>query len=147
MPSRRRYRRLEWSDAMASHETLVETARAVAGPAPGATAEILNGATEPAGAAAPRARPATSREPHRSQDAAGDPSAPLNAPVARSNSEQTTTGPARPSTAMSKLRGGLLRRIKESMKRQVRGFGASLVHTHYSDGAHGIDGYYTVAMP
>ncbi|KAJ2783364.1 hypothetical protein H4R18_001731 [Coemansia javaensis] len=139
--ARRRYRRIEWADAMASHETLVEGA----GAAPEPAADRASADTRPAeirsSGAAVRLS-ATTR--HEAAAAAVLQSAPA---VTRSDSEQTAPAPHRPTTAMSKLRGGLIRRMKESMKRQIRGLGASLAQTHfYHDGIHSADGYYAVGV-
>ncbi|KAJ2716794.1 hypothetical protein H4R19_000441 [Coemansia spiralis] len=142
--SRRRYRRIEWTDAMASHTTLVDAATG-ASPTPDASARTT--ATSRPAEIRRGARPTTSHEAQHGQGPADGSAQPHNSPVSRSNSEQTTVGSARPSTAMSKLRGGLMRRFKDSMRRQLRGFGASLVQTHYSASAHEGDVFYAVALP
>ncbi|KAJ2798775.1 hypothetical protein H4R21_003795 [Coemansia helicoidea] len=83
----------------------------------------------------------------RRQDPAAHSPQPQEAPVARSNSEQTAADSARPSTAMSKLGGGLVHRLRDSMRRHLRTFGTILLQTHVSAGAHAGDSHISFVMP
>ncbi|KAJ1767184.1 hypothetical protein LPJ77_005342 [Coemansia sp. RSA 2523] len=120
---RRRYRRVEWSDAMASHATLVEGTDAV--PAPTDTTTY-----------AADTRPSLIRSTSVSPQ--------VQAPVARSGSEQTTTGSS--DSPAVKLHTGLMSRIRESLRRQLRNFSAHVMQTHFHESTRGIEGYYSVSL-
>ncbi|KAJ2474853.1 hypothetical protein IWW56_005685 [Coemansia sp. RSA 2131] len=121
---RRRYRRVEWSDAMASHATLVEGIDAVP-----ATPDTMAHAD---------ARPSLIRNASMSPEA--------HAPVTRSGSEQTTSGSSSDTPAHTKLRTGIMHRIHESLRRQLRNFGAHVMQTHFHESTRGIEGYYSVSL-
>ncbi|KAJ2502933.1 hypothetical protein GGH96_000669 [Coemansia sp. RSA 1972] len=119
---RRRYRRVEWSDAMASHATLVE----------GIDAVPMSDTTNHAADTRPSLIRSTSVSPQ------------VQAPVARSGSEQTTTGSS--DSPAVKLRTGIISRIRESLRRQLRNFGAHVMQTHFHESTRGIEGYYSVSL-
>ncbi|KAJ1738743.1 hypothetical protein LPJ78_000160 [Coemansia sp. RSA 989] len=137
---RRRYRRIEWNDAMASQTTLVECATATGEPAGATTESMLAANTRPSqlrgNSTAPRINTNASRTPSE------------GTPVVRSESEQTNSGAGSSeiSATADKVRVGIMQRIRESLRRQLRNFGTHVMQAHFHESAQGIDGYYSVSM-
>ncbi|KAJ2076765.1 hypothetical protein H4R24_005523 [Coemansia sp. RSA 988] len=133
---RRRYRRIEWSDAMASHETLVEfdAARPTTATANSRPSQIRDNPTTPI---RPPTRPVSS--------AAANAVVVQNAPVARSDSEQTNS--AVPASSEPKIHSGFASRLRESIGRRLRSVSAHIMQTQHSGTSRGMDGYFAVSIP
>ncbi|KAI9504579.1 hypothetical protein BX070DRAFT_244985 [Coemansia spiralis] len=160
---RRRHRRLEWTNSMQSHTTLVELTM-LPDPANVATSTDVNSTTpqqppSDANGNAADARPVQIRSvagsfsqntraiasSHQNENSNG--SGPLvrqSAMVTRSDSEQTNAGLDSPSSA--KVYYGFGRRFKETLRRRFRIFSETVVPAHARSPSHGMDGYYAVAM-
>ncbi|KAJ2454981.1 hypothetical protein EV183_001085 [Coemansia sp. RSA 2336] len=125
---------------MASQTTLVEHATATGEPVGVTTESMLAANTRP-----PQLR-GNSTVPRTATNASQPPAE--GTPVARSDSEQTNSGAgsSEVSAAADKVRLGIMQRIRESLKRQLRSFGAHVLQAHFHENAHGIDGYYSVSM-
>lgn len=186
MPSitsrRRRHRRqrmIEWTDAMASEVTLVETSGFPPPPYPPAanTATTYNNtnitealyASEAEATAA--VAPPEGGVPHTIQmfymnrtRRATFAFSPHNAPVIRSDSEQTVEETTADDLLLAELASNrhtneehgdncrrstrLIRRLRELAKRQLKSFGDSFLNNHHrhSENAQGMEAYYAVAL-
>ncbi|PIA18693.1 hypothetical protein COEREDRAFT_91075 [Coemansia reversa NRRL 1564] len=144
---RRRYRRIEWSDAMASHETLVEI---------NVVSDVVSArpTTVASPAAAANTRPSQIRNnstlsnndaTHSVSAAAAAAVVTQRAPVARSDSEQTNS--AVPMSSESKTHSEFARRLRESIARRLRSVSAHIMQTHLSGSSRGMNSYYAVAIP
>ncbi|KAJ2006587.1 hypothetical protein GGI04_001830 [Coemansia thaxteri] len=70
--------------------------------------------------------------------------AALNAPVVRSHSEQTTSSNEHASD--TKTHAGIVRRLRESLKRRLKSISDSIVLSSLHQSTQGIDDYYSVSL-
>ncbi|KAJ2160427.1 hypothetical protein GGF46_002253 [Coemansia sp. RSA 552] len=141
-----RYRRIEWADAMASHETLVELAASATQARRPATAAVVSPQDSPANTRPLRIRASSSDL----ANADAHPATSAGAPVVRSESEQTASGAGSPEATSGagepKSHTGLLRRLKESLRR-VRFPGIGVMgDPRFRDGRATGPHYYSVSL-
>ncbi|KAJ2611909.1 hypothetical protein H4S08_002946 [Coemansia sp. RSA 1365] len=142
---RRRYRRIEWSDAMASHETLVEV-NAVSDAVPVSPTTVVSTTT----AANTRLSQIRNNSTSSNSDTAQLTSSAAavvtqRAPVARSDSEQTNS--AVPVPSEPKTHSAFARRLREAIARRLRSVSAHIMQTHLPGSSRGMNGYYVVSIP